>query len=256
MTVTIEKRASYTVLTLDQPNRLNALSAVMIEDLRQAFRQIEAHSEVRCVILTFGARVVSTGPDRSAVFAIDEDRAREVSERGQALCNQIEECKVPVIAAINCVAAGDGCELALACHIRIASPNASFSLPETSLNGSQEADGLRRLGREIGSDAAFEICRSGRTVLAEEALRIGLINRIATEGRLLNEAQSLARRISTMAPLAIRACLEAVTRGIELPLVEGLTLESQLFASLFATNDVREGTSAFLEKRPPVFNGS
>jgi enoyl-CoA hydratase len=257
MTVTIERRAACIVLTLDQPDKLNALSAVMIEELREAFRQIENRSEIRCAILTgAGDRAFSAGTNISELTGLDKDRAREVSERGQALCNQIESCTVPVIAAINGIAAGGGCELALACHIRIAAPNASFSLPETKLGVIPGYGGTQRLAREIGRGRALEIVLTGRTVLAEEALRIGMINRVAANGGLLTEAESLAQEISNLAPLAIRACLEAVTRGIKLPLAEGLALEAQLFSSLFATNDMREGTRAFLEKRAPVFKGS
>jgi enoyl-CoA hydratase len=253
MTVSIENHASYIVLTLDRPDELNALSAAMIKDLREAFEQIETRGELRSVILTgSGNRAFSAGTDLSGP---DEDRAREISEAGQTLFNQIETCAVPVIAAINGAAGGVGCELALACHLRIVSTSASFTFPEArpaSIAGQSTA---QRLAREIGIEHALEISRSGRTVFAEEALRIGLINRIAPEDRLLIEAELLARQISTMAPLAIRACLEAVTRGIGLTLNEGLALEAQLFSSLFATNDVREGTSAFLEKRQPVFKG-
>jgi enoyl-CoA hydratase len=154
------------------------------------------------------------------------------------------------------MAAGGGCELALACHIRIAAPNASFSLPETKFGLIAGDGGTRRLAREVGQGRAREIMLTGRTVPAEEALQIGLINRISADAGLLSEAESLAREISNLAPLAIRACLEAVTRGIELSLAEGMALEAQLFASLFATNDMREGTRAFLEKRRPVFAGT
>lgn len=257
MTVTLERHTSYIVLTLDQPDKLNALSAETVDGLRQAFDQIETRSEVRCAILTgAGDRAFCVGTDNGELTGFDKDRAREVSERGQTLCNQIEKCPVPVIAAVNGVAAGSGCELALACHIRIASQNASFSLPETKLDTLPGYGGTQRLEQEIGRGRALEIVLTGRTVLAEEALRIGLINRIAADGVLLTEAESLAREISNLAPLALRACLEAVTRGIELPLVEGLALEAQLFSSLFATNDMREGTRAFLEKRQPTFKGA
>jgi enoyl-CoA hydratase len=162
---------------------------------------------------------------------------------------------VPVIAAVNGVAAGGGCELALACHIRIASPNASFSLPETKLGVIAGYGGTQRLAREIGRGPALEMMATSRSVSADEALRIGLINRIATGGDLLAQAELLAREISNLAPLAIRACLEAVTLGTELPIAEGLALEAQVFSRLFDTHDMREGTQAFLEKRRPVFKG-
>lgn len=184
-----------------------------------------------------------------------EDLAREVSERGQALCNQIENCRLPVIAAVNGIAAGGGCELALACHLRIASENAQFSLPETKLAVIPAYGGTQRLAREIGHGRALDMMLSGKIVAAEEALQFGLINRIAPAGELLAQTKDLAGEIAQLAPLAIRACLEAVNKGAELSLSEGLALEAKLFAQLFATEDVREGTRAFLEKRRPVFRG-
>jgi enoyl-CoA hydratase len=229
----------------------------MVRKVREAFEQLEMPSENRCVILTgAGNRVFSAGADITELAGLDKDHTREVSARGQALCNQIERCPVPVIAAVNGVAEGGGCELALACHIRIASPNASFSLPETKLDVIEGYGGTQPLAREIGHGLALEMMLTGRSVSADEALRIGLINRIAAEGDLLTQAELLAREISNLAPLAIRACLDAVTRGLDLPLAQGLALESQLFSTLFATNDMREGTLAFLEKRRPVFRGN
>ncbi len=254
----ITKRSdSFEIIRLNRPDKFNALSREMILALNDIFTNIESQPDLRVVILTgAGDKAFCAGTDITELTGLDEDRARDVSARSQALCNQIERCRVPVIAAVNGIAAGGGCELALACHVRIASPNASFSLPETKLGIIPGYGGTQRLAREIGRGRALEIVLTGRTVLAEEALRIGLINRVAGDGGLLTEAESLAGEISNLAPLAIRACLEAVTRGIELPLAEGLALEAQLFSSLFATNDMREGTRAFLEKRPPVFKGT
>jgi enoyl-CoA hydratase len=160
-----------------------------------------------------------------------------------------------VIAAVNGVAAGGGCELALACHIRIASTNARFSLPETRLGIIPAYGGTQRLARELGDGRALEMMSTGRAINANEALHFGLVNHLVPAGELLAQAEALALEIARQAPLAIRACLEAVIRGAELPLAEGLALEANLFASLFATADVREGTSAFLEKRKPVFKG-
>ncbi len=255
--VTSERRDSLEIIRLNRPEKFNALSREMILTLSDLFKTIEGQRDLHAVILTgAGEEAFCAGTDMSELAGLDKERAREVSERGQALCNQIESCSVPVIAAVNGIAAGGGCELALACHIRIASANASFSLPETKLGSLPDYGRTQRLAREIASGSALEIVLTGRAVLAEEALRIGLINRVAPDGGLLTEAESLARAISNLAPLAIRACLKAVARGIDVPLAEGLALEAQLFSSLFATNDMREGTRAFLEKRPPVFKGS
>jgi len=162
---------------------------------------------------------------------------------------------VPVIAAVGGIAAGDGCELALACHLRIAAANAQFSLTEARPGFDSGYDVRGRLAREVGEEVALQML-SGKVVSAEEALRLGLINRLVPAVELLSRAEDLAREIAQLAPLAIRACLEAVTRGNQLPLAEGLALETKLFASLFDSDDVREGTSAFLEKRTPAFKGT
>ena len=255
--LSFEQRDSIAIICLNRPEKLNALSREMILALKEAFKNIEGSLDLRVVILTgAGDKAFSAGTDISELAGLDKDRAREVSARGQALCSQIESCAVPVIAAINGIAAGGGCELALACHIRIASSNASFSLPETKLGVIPGYGGTQRLTRDIGKGRALEMMLTGRSVPAEEALRFGLINRLTTANDLLREAEALGQEIANLAPLAIRACLEAVTRGAELPLAEGLALEAKLFAALFATDDVREGTRAFLEKRQPVFKGT
>ena len=256
MSLIIERRASYFVLTLDQQDKLNVLSAPLLEELREALNEIENRPALRCAVLTgAGERAFCAGTDINQLAQLSEKEAREVSARGQQLCNQIENCGVPVIAAVNGIAAGGGCELALACHIRIASENALFSLPETKLGIIPAYGGTQRLAREIGQGRALEMMLTGRTISAAEALQIGLINSIAPAGELLATAESLAEEIAGLAPLAIRACLEAVIQGTDLPLAEGLALEARLFAGLFASEDVREGTRAFIEKRSPVFKG-
>jgi enoyl-CoA hydratase len=251
-----ERRGSFTIVRLNRPEKRNALSRAMITALADLFRTIESEPDLRAIIVTgAGDQAFCAGTDISELAGLDKDLARDISERGQALCNQIENCRVPVIAAVNGIAAGGGCELALACHLRIASANAQFSLPETKLGIIPAYGGTGRLAREIGNGRALEMMLTGRSIGADEALRFGLINHIASAGELLAQAEALALEITRLAPLAIRACLEAVIRGAELPLAEGLALEVKLFASLFATDDVREGTSAFLEKRTPVFKG-
>jgi enoyl-CoA hydratase len=181
---------------------------------------------------------------------------RRIAERGQEVCDEIELCGTPVIAAVQGAAAGGGCELALACHLRVASSNARFSLPEAKLGLIPAYGGTQRLARAVGSGRALSAMLAGEKIDAEEALRLGLVNRVAEPERLTPEAESLAQAIiDNAAPLAARACLRAVTRGARLPLDEALRLEAELFARLFATSDVREGTSAFLEKRKPSFRG-
>lgn len=253
--VIIERKGLFAIIRLSHSEKSAGISSEMIVTLRQTFQNLENQPDLRAIILT-GVTDGSLTAENDLAEPADGAQSEVHCQERQALYDQIAKCTVPLIVTVEGLIAGEHFELVLACHLRIASPRASFRLPEARLESIAGQSVVQRLAREIGNEQALEICRSGRTVLAEEALRIGLINRIAPEDRLLIEAESLARQISTMAPLAIRACLEAVTRGVELPLAEGLALEAQLFASLFATNDVREGTSAFLEKRQPVFKGN
>ena len=244
------------VVQLNRPEKLNALSGEMVVALSEIFKEIEAETALRAVILTgTGAKAFCVGTDVSELATLDEVGAREAAERGRKLCNQIEACSVPVIAAINGLAVGGGCELALACHIRLASTTAAFGLPETKLGLIPGYGGTQRLAREIGRGRALEMMLTGRTVAAEEALRIGLVSSLAGSDDLRSKAEALAQEIAQLAPLAIRACIQAVTRGLELPLDQGLSLETELFTRLFVTKDMREGTLAFLEKRVPAFKG-
>jgi enoyl-CoA hydratase len=251
-----ERRESFTIVRLNRPDKLNSLSGEMILALGDLFGTLEGDANLRAIILTgAGNKAFCAGTDISNLTELDKDRAREVSERGQALCNQIENCRVPVIAAVNGIAAGGGCELALACHIRIAAAHAQFSLPETKLGVIPAYGGTQRLTREIGYGRALEMMLTGTAIDAEAARQFGLVNHVAPADDLLAKAEALANEIALLAPLAIRACLEAVVRGNDLPIEEGLALESKLFASLFGTEDVREGTRAFLDKRMPAFKG-
>ena len=254
--INTERLESFAIVSLNRPEKLNALSREMILALSDIFTDLDHEPNLRAVILTgTGGTAFCAGTDIIELAELDEVRSGELSERRQALCNRIESCRVPVIAAINGIAAGGGCELALACHLRIASPHAQFSLPEARPGIVPADGGTDRLAHEIGNERALEMLLTGKAVSAEEALRFGLINRVIPAVELLAEAKGLAHEIAEMAPLAIRACLEAVIQGSQLPLAEGLALETKLFASLFATEDVREGTSAFLEKRKPLFKG-
>jgi len=255
--VIVELRDSIAIVRLNRPEKLNALSQAMLEELSGAFKQFKKQSDLRAVILTASNETnFCAGTDIEELAALDQNEARAASERGQAVCNQIENLPVPVIAAINGIAAGGGCELALACHLRIASKNAQFSLPETKLGLIPAYGGTRRLPREIGYGRALEVMLTGKVLSAEQAYQLGLVNQVTDPVDVVTSAESLAMDISKLAPLAVRACLTAVTDGLDLPLQEGLALEAELFASLFATQDMREGTRAFLEKRTPVFKGT
>ncbi|HEY0322303.1 MAG TPA: enoyl-CoA hydratase-related protein [Pyrinomonadaceae bacterium] len=256
MSIIYEARDFVALVRLNRPEKMNALSGEMLDELRGVFEQIKRESKMRAVILTgAGERAFSAGTDIGELRQLDREGARRASLRGQEVCELIEDCAVPVIAAVNGVAAGGGCELALCCHIRLASENAEFSLPETELGMIPAYGGTQRAPRALGMSRALEMLLTGQPLSAKDALRYGLVNRVVEPSRLLTEAEALASTISELAPLAIRACLEAVTRGIDLPLEQGLELEAELFSRLFYTEDVREGTRAFLEKRPPVFKG-
>jgi enoyl-CoA hydratase len=256
MHILSERRGPIAIIRLNRREKLNALSREMLAALSEALKAIADDAMLRVVVLTGeGTKAFCAGTDISELQMLDEHSADSVSRRGQSVCEQIETLGIPVVAAINGVAAGGGCELALACHLRIASRNASFSLPETKLGMIPAYGGTNRLAREVGHGRAIEIMLTGRTVGADEALRIGLVNEVA-DSESLERALDVANEISVLAPLAIQACLEAVRRGMELPLTEGLALERKLFSGLFATKDVREGTRAFLEKRKPVFKGT
>jgi enoyl-CoA hydratase len=256
MSVIYEERDAIAVIRLNRPEKMNALSGEMLSELGLMFERLEREGSVRAVILTgTGEQAFSAGTDISELQRLDVEGARLASLRGQAVCERIERCPAPVIAAVNGLAAGGGCELALSCHIRLASRAAKFSLPEIRLGMIPAYGGTQRTPRTIGTGRALELMLTGQTLSAADALRYGLINRVVEPSQLCMEAEALARTISELAPLAIRACLQAVTRGLELPLEKGLELEAELFSRLFETEDVREGTSAFLEKRPPVFKG-
>ena len=243
------------VLMLNRPARLNALSAELITDLSEILARLVTDDDLRALILTGAGNAFCAGTDISELTNLTEAEALETSSRGQKLRDQIESFPVPVIAAINGVAAGGGCELALACHLRIASTSAIFSLPETRLGLIPAYGGTQRITRDIAVARALEMMLAGKQIDATTAFEFGLLNRVVEAQELMVEARELASRIAALAPLAIRACLKAVNEGLKLPFEEGLELERDLFASLLETEDAKEGTRAFLEKRPPMFKG-
>ena len=253
--LTYQREDQIAVLTLDRPAKLNALSTELIGDLSEALARLVTDDDLRVLILTGAGNAFCAGTDISELTNLTEAEAIETSRRGQKICDQIESFPVPVIAAINGVAAGGGCELALACHLRIASTSATFSLPETRLGLMPAYGGTQRLSRDIAVARALEMMLAGKQIDAAAALEFGVVNRIVEPDELLVAAGELATGIAALAPLAIRACLEAVNEGLKLPFDEGLELERELFASLVTTEDAKEGTRAFLEKRKPVFKG-
>ena len=242
---------------LNRPAKRNALTRAMLEQLGEIFRSCAAQADVRAVILTgTGQQAFCAGTDIAELDGLDAEGALAAAQRGQETCEAIDLCGVPVIAAVNGIAAGGGCELALACHLRVAAAgHAAFSLPEIKLGMIPAYGGTQRLARAVGHGRALAAMLAGDSLTADEALTLGLVNRVVPPEELAREASTLAHAVSQLAPLAVRACLAAVTRGARLPLADGLALEAELFAQLFATEDVREGTRAFLEKRTPKFKG-
>jgi enoyl-CoA hydratase len=253
--LTIEERGPLLVITLNRPAKRNALTRAMLARLAEIFTATGERRDLRAVVLTGAGAAFCAGTDIAELAGLDEAGARAAAARGQATCDAIELCAVPVIAALNGAATGGGCELALACHLRVAADHASFSLPEIRLGMMPAYGGTQRLARAVGRGRALGALLTGDTIAAEEALRLGLVNRVVAPAQLLSEAEALAATLAAQAPLALRACLAAVTRGTRLPLAAGLQLEAELFSQLFTTADVREGIRAFLEKRVPVFRG-
>ena len=251
-----EDRESVAYVRLERPEKRNALTSGMLERLAEIFAGVSARRDLRAVILSGAGVDFCVGTDIGELESLDEEGARRKAERGQEVCDSVELCGTPVIAAVGGAAAGGGCELALACHLRVAATNARFSLPEARLGVVPAYGGTARLARAVGSGRALAAMLACDEINADEALRLGLVNRVVEPARLIDEAEALARAITeAAAPLAVRACLDAVTRGARLPFDDALKLGAELFSRLFSTEDVREGTRAFLEKRKPVFKG-
>jgi len=243
-------------VTLNRPDKLNALNGVVIAELGDAVGHVEGDPGVRGVILTgAGPKAFVAGADISEIAeqGATEGKARALT--GQQVFRRLERCGKPVIAAVNGFALGGGCELAMACHLRVASETAKFGQPEVKLGIGPGYGGTVRLPRLVGKGRALELPRRRQMIDAQEAWRIGLVNRVVPADRLLDEAEQLLRSILENGPLAIRACLEAVDAGLEMSLDQALLLEANHFGLLSGTRDMREGTRAFMEKRKPVFQG-
>jgi enoyl-CoA hydratase len=243
-------------VTINRPDKMNALDAIVIAELGDAVTRIETDSAVRGVLVTgAGTKAFVAGADIAELSAQSpiEGQARAVA--GQTVFRRLERCGKPVVAAVNGYALGGGCELAMACHIRIASEQAKFGQPEVKLGITPGYGATVRLPRLIGKGRALDLLLTGRIIDAEEAYRIGLINRIVPADRLINEAETLLRTILENGPLAVRACLNTVEAALDMAVDQALQLEASQFGLLSATADMREGTRAFVEKRKAAFRG-
>ena len=256
-TLLVEKRDDgIAVITINRPEKMNALNAAVIGELDAAISDLEGDASVRGLILTgAGEKAFVAGADIAELAKATPVEGRETGMKGQRVYDRLERFRGPVIAAVNGFALGGGCELALACHIRIASEGARFGTPEVKLGLICGYAGTQRLPRLVGRGRALEILLSGEMVSAEEALRIGLVNRVVTKDALMAEAALLMKKILANAPLSLKYTIEAVNAGLDMSFEDAQDHEATLFAVLCSTADKTEGTTAFLEKRPAKFQG-
>ncbi|MGZ5441638.1 MAG: enoyl-CoA hydratase/isomerase family protein [Thermoanaerobaculia bacterium] len=252
--VRTENKDGVLVITIDRPKVLNALNAQTVAEIGEAFTAAREDDSIRCVIVTgSGEKAFVAGADINELAQMTPITGKATAERGQRIFRAIEKFPKPVIAAINGFALGGGCELALACHIRIASEKAQLGLPEVSLGIIPGYGGTQRMARLLGKGKALELILTGDRVGAAEAERIGLVNRVVAPDQLMTAAEEMARTIAKRGPLAVSAAIEAVMSGSEMPFEEGQFLEATLFGLLASTEDMREGMAAFLEKRAANF---
>jgi enoyl-CoA hydratase len=256
MIVTIQRDEPIAVITLNRPDVLNAINAAMLDELEGALVGFRGDDGVRVVILTgAGDKAFAAGADIAELAAQTATSGREFALRGQRVFDLVEGLGKPVIAAINGYALGGGCELAMACTLRLAANTARFGQPEITLGLMPGYGGSYRLARLVGKTKAMELLLTGSPISATEAERIGLVNRVVPAAELMTAARALADKLARHAPVAIRYILDAVNRGLEMSTAEASALEATLFGLAMATDDMREGTAAFLEKRAPGFKG-
>ncbi|HXX14097.1 MAG TPA: enoyl-CoA hydratase-related protein [Candidatus Eremiobacteraceae bacterium] len=251
-----EKKDAIAYITFNRPKVLNALNRKTVEELHLVLSDARDDASVRVLILTgSGEKAFVAGADINELAQQTPVNGKEFSLFGQSVFHLLETMGKPSICAINGFALGGGCELALCCSIRLASNTAKLGQPEVKLGILPGYGGSQRMARLCGKGTAHELCLTGEMISAEEAQRIGLVNRVYEPAELLPAAEAIAKKIVERAPLAVKYCMEAIERGVEMPLQEGLFLEATLFGLCCATEDMREGTKAFLEKRAPQFRG-
>jgi enoyl-CoA hydratase len=254
--VQYEKKGPIAYVTVDRPKVLNALNTPTWTELKAAFEDAKVDASVRGVILTgAGDKAFIAGADISELAHVDAYDAEESSRFGQGVLDLIENLGKPVIAAINGFALGGGCETAMACSIRIAVEHAKFGQPEVKLGLLPGGGGTQRLPRLVGKGRALQLILTGETISAQEAYRIGLVNEVVPAANLVARAETILKQISANAPIAVKFSLEAANKGMDTSQAEGFALEASYFGICAATEDKKEGTSAFLEKRAPQFHG-
>ncbi|RMG99338.1 MAG: crotonase [Deltaproteobacteria bacterium] len=253
-TLRCEDRGDVRVVILDRPKVLNAIDATVVDELARAIESA-ATSGKRGLVLTGAGKAFAAGADISAMAEMTRDEALAFAEKGHAVGDMLARIPMCTIAAVGGFALGGGCELALACDFVYASTRAKFGQPEVKLGVIPGFGGTQRLARRVGLARALELCMTGEIIDAEEALRIGLVNRLCEPDALLDAAVATAQKIAEQGPLAVARVKDVLHRGIDMPLAEANRLEQEAFAALFDTADQKEGMKAFLEKRPPNFTG-
>jgi enoyl-CoA hydratase len=252
----VEVNGPIAVVTLNRPKVLHALSALVFDELEAVFTAVASDDAVRVVLLTgSGEKAFAAGADLTEVAATDAESGERLALRGQGVFRLIETCGRPVIALINGFALGGGCELAMACTMRIASDTARLGQPEVKLGLVPGYGGTQRLPRLVGEGAALKILLTGEMIGAAEALRIGLVDEVVPATELMSRGEAIAKAIVAVAPLAAAGCIEAVRRGRDVGLEEALRVEAEIFGRLCGTEDKREGVGAFLEKRGTEWKG-
>jgi enoyl-CoA hydratase len=254
--VEVTQDGHVSTLTINRPDKLNALSREVLEDLRSAIEALEDRSDLRAAVITGTGKAFVAGADIAAMKSMSEVEGREFGTLGHGVFESIERLRVPVIAAVNGFALGGGCELALACDFIYASSKAKFGQPEVNLGIIPGFGGTQRLPRRVGSALARELIYTGKMITADEALRIGLANAVFEPDALIPAALGTAKEIATKGPLAVAAAKRLIRDGMDMPLPEANRLEQAAFGHAFGTQDQREGMSAFLEKRAPSFEGT
>jgi enoyl-CoA hydratase/carnithine racemase len=252
----LERDGAVATMTINRPKVLNALNSQTIDELRRAILELKADGEIRAIVLTgAGEKSFVAGADINELAVQTPVTGREHALTGQHVFDLIENIGKPVIAAINGFALGGGCELAMACTLRLAADTARLGQPEISLGLLPGYAGTQRLPRLVGKGKAMEMILTGAPISAEEAQRIGLVNRVVPAADLMKEAKALAGQLAKSAPIAMRYIINAVNKGVEMPFAEACQYEATLFGLVASTEDMREGTRAFLEKRKPEFKG-